>query len=97
MAAIEGFEVSLSTGDLVVEPGLINGIAVAGASLDGAALGDGVAYAITDGAGAALSLIEDQNLAAGEVVVASCTIATGACTLESLADRGKEADVSASF
>lgn len=97
MAALEGFEPSLSTGDLVVEPGLIDGIAVAGATLDGAALADGLAYAVTTTSGGALALIEDQDLTGAQVVVASCTIATGACTAESLADRGKQAAVSANF
>lgn len=86
MAALEGFDVSLNTGDLVVEAGLHDGVAVAGATLDGAALADGLAYAVSDGS--SLSLIESANLAAGDTVVASCTIATGACTLESLAGRG---------
>lgn len=95
MAAIEGFEVSLSTGDLVVGHGLLDGVHVDGATLDGNGLADGLAYAVVDGG--SLSLIEATALAAGQVVVASCTIATDACTAEELTDRGKEAAVSADF
>lgn len=88
MAALEGFAPSLSTGDLVVSHGMHDGVHIDGATLDGAALADGLAYAVSNGT--ALSLIEAADLAAGQVVVASCTIATGACTAEEYTDRGKE-------
>ena len=84
MAGLEGFDVSLNTGDLVVAEGTHDGVAIAGDTLDGAALADGVAYAVSDGA--TLSLVE--VIPEGSVAVASCTIATGACTLETLAFRG---------
>lgn len=90
MAALEGFDVSLSTGDLVVTEGLHDGVAVAGATLDAAGLADGVAYAVSDGA--ALSLV--KTIPAGSVAVASCTVATDAATLETLAYRGTDAPAS---
>jgi len=87
MAGIEGFDVSLNTGDLVVAEGTYNGAVVAGATLDAAALADGVAYAVTDGG--ALSIVE--VIPVGSQAVASCTVVTGAATLETLAFRGQDA------
>ncbi len=84
MAALEGFDVSLQTGDLVVAEGLHDGVVVPTATLDGNGLADGVAYAVSDGT--VVTLVE--VIPAGSVVVASCTMVTDACTLESLAFRG---------
>lgn len=95
MAAIEGFDVSLSTGDLVVTHGMADGVHVDGATLDGAALADGLAYAVVRAG--SLALIESGDLLASDVVVASCTIATGACTAEKFTGRGAHAPVSANF
>jgi len=87
MAGLEGFDVSLNTGDLVVAEGTYNGAVVAGATLDASGLADGVAYAVTNGG--ALALVE--VIPEGSVAVASCTVATDAATLETLAFRGADA------
>ena len=95
MAAIEGFEVSLSAGDLVVDHGMVDGVHVDGATLDGNGLADGLAYAVVRAG--SLAIITASGLLSSDVVVASCTMATDACTLEELTGRGSDAPVSADF
>lgn len=93
MAALEGFDLSINTGDLVVTEGMVNGVHVAGATLDGAALNDGVAYATVPEAGGALSILNEVT--AGRVAVGSCTIASGVCSAPEFTGRGRTIPASA--
>ena len=91
MAAIEGFELSISGGDAVVADGLLDEVAIAGATLDAAALADGTADIVVDSG----SLAIKDAMASGDVKIGEATIGTGAVTAVSLAGRGDEYPVSA--
>ena len=93
MAAIEGFDLSVNSGDADVSDGMVDGVAVESATLDAAALADGNALIVLQNG--SLAIIEEANHAAGEVVLGSATIATGAVTAVSMAGRGQDAPVSA--
>lgn len=93
MAAIEGFDLSINTGDLVVTAGMVNGVHVAGATLDGAALSDGTAYATVSESGGSLTLLNEVT--AGRVAVGSCTIASGVCSAPVFTGRGRTVPASA--
>lgn len=93
MAAIEGFELSIATGDVVVADGLADGVAIEGATLDAAAIADGTAIIVVRAG--ALVIDELSAQAADDVVLGSCTIATGAASAPSLTHRGRDLPVSA--
>lgn len=93
MAAITGFDFSISGGDVVIEDGLINGVAVEGSTLDLAplSLADGVADIVYDGSAVtAEAAVSGTNIKLGEV-----TVASDAATATSLNGRGDTVAVSA--
>lgn len=98
MAALEGFDLSLSTGDVVVEEGLMDGVAVAGVTLDvsALALGDGENLVAIDSDGATIvGIAAATGLASGQVQLGSFTEDTGAATAVTMAGRGAILDPSA--
>lgn len=79
--AIDGFEFSLSTGDVVVSDGAIDGSAIAGVTLDVStlALGDGENKVIYNGS-AVTAVAAATALGAAHIQLGTFTEATGAAT-----------------
>ncbi len=89
---IVGFELSISSGDVVVAVGQINHVAVAGATLDANGFADGSWDVVWTGAALELDARTDQ--VASDVVLGSVTVATNVVTAVSLDGRGRIAPVS---
>lgn len=89
MAAIRGFSLEISGDDVVVGPGLIDGVAFAGATIDVsvANLGDGTHAIVHDGTDVVAQL-DATALAAGEYKLGEFTEATSAATAVSFDGRG---------
>lgn len=93
MAAIEGFELSISTGDVVVGDGMVNGVAIEGATLDAAGLATGNVLIVATSANA-LAMKDVAARLASDVCLGSATNdASDAITAVSLAGRGTDAPV----
>lgn len=94
MAALEGFELSISTGDVVVGQGLYNGVAVATATLDVSvlALGDGTHYVLLDGTTISASVAAPTGTA---IVLGRFVEDTAAATSVTMAGRGTPVAASA--
>lgn len=93
MAAIAGFDFEISSGDVVVGPGMIDGVAVDGATLDANGFGDGdwdVVYT-----GSALELDATADQVAGDTVLGKVTVATNLVTAVSFDGRGRDVPASA--
>jgi len=92
--AISGFDLSISGDDVVVGPGLIDGVAVDGATLDvsALALGDGTHAIIFDGSDV-VGQLDATALTAGEVKLGEFVEATAAATSVTFTDRGESAKV----
>jgi hypothetical protein len=91
MAALEGFELSIATDDVVVAEGMLNGVAVAGVTLDVSvlALGDGENLVAIDDDGATIvGIAAATGLAADQVQLGSFTEDTGAATAVTMSGRG---------
>jgi len=87
---IEGFDLSISTDDVVVSNGFIGDVAVAGATLDvsALALGDGTHAIIYDGSSVTAQL-DATALTSGEYKLGEFTEDTAAATAVSRSGRGK--------
>lgn len=96
MAALEGFDLSLSTNDVVVEEGLYDGVAVAGVTLDVSvlAIGDGENIIVVDGTTIS-AVAEATGVTGTQVKLGSFTEATGAATAVTMAGRGAVVPASA--
>lgn len=94
MAAIDGFDATVATGDAVVTHGMVNGTAVAGATLDANTLDDGQALIVVVAAGT-LALKNAADRLATDTVVGSATVASDLVTAVSYARRGESFPVSA--
>lgn len=97
MSAIAGFDLTISGDDVVVGPGMIDEVAVAGGTLDVSvlALGDGDNQIILDEGATVTAIAEATALDAGDVKLGEFTEATAAATAVSFAGRGDQAAVSA--
>lgn len=81
--ALDGFDFSISTGDVVVDDGALDGSPVAGLTLDVSvlALGDGENKVIIDSDGTTITAIAAATaLGAGQIQLGTFTEATGAAT-----------------
>lgn len=96
MAAITGFDLSIDTGDVVVGPGLVDGVAVDAYTLDVSALslGDGTHAIVYDGTDV-VGQLDATALADGEVKLGEFTEDTAAATAVSFEGRGDITAVSA--
>jgi hypothetical protein len=96
MAALDGFELSIATGDVVVANGMVDGVAVAGVTLDVAtlALGNGDNQITLDGTTIS-AIAEATALSGDEVKLGEFTEATAAATAVSYEGKGSVAPASA--
>ena len=81
--ALDGFEFSISTGDVVVSDGALDGGPIAGLTLDVSALslGDGENKVIIDDDGATITAVAAATaLTSGQIQLGTFTEATGAAT-----------------
>jgi len=97
MAAIDGFNISLSTDDVAVSDGMIDGEVIDAAVIDVSELSleDGDYDIVYDASAEALTLQAAADQAEGDVVLGEATVATDAATAVSWANRGREIPVSA--
>lgn len=96
MAALEGFEMTIATGDVVVAMGTYDGVYVPGVTIDVSAesLGDGENLIVIY-AGAVEARAASSGVTADEVKLGEFTEDTAAATAVTYAGRGAELPVSA--
>lgn len=89
MAAIHGFDFEISGDDVVVGPGMVDGVAVDSYTLDVSALGlgDGTHAIVYDGTDV-VGQLAATALAAGELKLGEFVEATAAATSVTFEDRG---------
>lgn len=87
--AIAGFDLEIAAGDVVVGPGLINGVSVGSYTLDvsALALGDGTHAIVFDGTDV-VGQLDATPLAAGEIKLGEFVEATAAATSVTFNERG---------
>ena len=94
--ALSGFDFEIDTGDVVVGPGIVEGVAIAAYTLDVStlALGDGTHSVVFDGTDV-VGQLAATALVAGEVKLGEYVEATAAATSVTFEGRGELLAVSA--
>lgn len=93
MAALEGFELTVDTGNVSSTAGLVNETHVDGdTALDPTGLTDGTVYVCVPEAGGSLSV--EEEVPDGSVAVGSATHSSGTVSAVSYEHRGRTAPVS---
>ena len=93
MAALDGFELSINTGDVETAAGTLDGAHVALATLDAAAIADGTAIVVL--VAGVPTLRDAVDFAAGDVKLGEYTVSGGTASAVTYAGRGVDGPVSA--
>lgn len=91
MAALSGFELTISSDDTAVAMGTIDGVSVAGGTVDAAADADGDFLIVWTGA----AYDHVTTVAAGSTVLGTATVASNLVTAVAYTGRGDGAPASA--